>query len=176
MDQIIIDFWKCSLSSDYSDFDFDAAFDEFEPALRFNCTVHGQTTLEEFIQHHDEYYGLNDLECGIADAFTIDNMWIRFTDVDVVEAILKAKFEKFREVFGNNIHGDLAELLERIQPENRPKQTPQLIELFDECIHAEHCNGMIIEDVDLDDLRAQAEEEHKEEQEKFPTDIRKFLV
>lgn len=47
--------------------------------------------------------------------------------------------------------------------------------MFDECIHAEHVNGNILEDIDIEDLREQAEQNWKDEQEQFITNIRDFL-
>jgi len=179
MEDIILEFWRCSLRSDFSEFDWEDAFEQFSYPLSDNVIAHGLGTFEEYLDWHDEYYGLYAMECDLPSWATYDTMWGCFSDVDAVAALLKAKWEYMRDNFKHNVHGDLADLRNRILPENQPKNEAELIALFDECIHAEHATGMILDDVDIEDLREDAEEEWEEEQkekEKFPTNIREFLT
>jgi hypothetical protein len=182
MEDIIREFWRCSLRSDFSEFDWDEAFDTFEPYLARNVIAHGLGTFEEFRDYYDEIYGLNSMECDIPDWAKYETNWGWFSDVDACEALLRGKWEFMRDCFGNNVHGDLADLRDRIG-DRRGLGQAELIQLFDECIHAQHATGDILEDVDIEDLRDEAEDEWKEEQEaaqaerdRFPTNIREFLT
>lgn len=182
MEEIILDFWRCSLKCDFSAFDWNNAFDSYEPYLRQNVVEHGLGTFEEYCDNFNDYYGedtaaiqLESLDWCCTSA---NNIWWQFSGYDALQAILKARWETARKYFENNVHGDLADLLERIQEHNRQYlSTPKLIELFDECIHAQHATGDILEDISIEDLREQAESEWQEEQErkaKFPTKIREL--
>jgi len=179
IDQIILHFWQCSLRNDFSEFDFDEAFDAYEPFLHYNCVEHGQGTFEEYLESTDSLYGLEHLEKQLnkITELHISNDWYTFSGYDSLRAILKAQYELIKETFSDEVHGENADLLIRIQ--NRKGLTePQLISLFDEAIHAQHLNGNILEDCDIEELREQAEKEYKEDQEeksRFPTRIREFL-
>ena len=182
MEDIILDFWRCSLKNDFSEFDWDDAFDTYSCYLKTNCDKHGQGTLEDYKEYMFNVYGEDDLAEQISDIGGLTtyegNAWWSFSGYDALDAVLKAQYERCRASFKGNVHGDNADLLSRI--ENRPRNlsTPKLIALFDEAIHAEHCNGNIIDDCDIDDLRAEAEAEYEEEKERqaqFPTEIRNFL-
>ena len=184
MEDIIKQFWECSLRSDFSDFDWNEAFCEYETPLADNVIAHGLGTFEEFEEYYDNMYGLNAMECEIPDWAQYSTDWGCFSDVDACKALLRAKWQFMGDNFRGNIHGDLAELREKIQHCNRKKLSePELIALFDECIHAQHATGAILEDVDIESLREEAEQEWEEEQEaereekeRFPTNIREFLT
>jgi hypothetical protein len=176
MENIIKKFWKCSLQSNFANFDFDEAFDEYRPYLQSNCVSHGLGSFEEYCDYIEDTYGLETLENEMPDMLVWE--YITFFKYDAMMAALKAHWEAGKKWFETDpVHGELAELLEKIQPYNLASLTePQLITLFDECIHAEHCNGLILDGIDLDDLRQEAEEEYQLLQEKYATDIRAFLV
>jgi len=175
IEEIILDFWRCSLKNDFSEFDFDKAFNEYEPFLHTNCIEHAQGTFEEYVESTDQIYGLNYLEKELdkISGLCYCNDWYSFTSNDALMAILKAQYNVIRKTFETEVHGSNAKLLKRIQ--NRKGLTePELISLFDEAIHAQHLCGDILEDVDVESLREEAEREFKKEN-KFPTEIRKFL-
>ncbi len=184
MEDLILDFWRASLRCNFSEFDFDEAFGEFEPFLAENVIAHGLGTFEEYQDQYDSLYGLNSMECDIPDWAKYESDWGYFSDVDACEALLRAKWQFMRDNFESNVHGDLRDLRERIQPEARRKLSePELIQLFDECIHAQHATGDILEDVDVECLRDEAETEWEDEQaeiqaerDRFPTNIRDFLT
>lgn len=173
MDDIILEFWRCSLKNDFSEFDFDEAFDEFHPYLHRNCAGHGLCEFDDYRDYYDDICGLDILAQKMPQELLIDNCWWTFDEYDAVEAIIKALYERAKATFSGGIHGDNLKLLRRIE-DRRGLTTPELVQLFDECIHAEHANGFILEDVDIDDLRSEAEEEY-EDSKKFPTRIREFL-
>lgn len=175
MEDIILEFWECSLKSDFSKFDWDNAFDTYYPYLERNCIEHGQGTFDQYLDFMDELHGLNSMEVQMPDwcASHEGNLFWYFSKYDAMISLLKAKYESLRENYRTNIHGDNAKLLEKI--DNRGDSEPELIQLFDECIHAQHINGNILEDINIDDLREQAEQNWKDEQEQFITNIRDFL-
>lgn len=175
IEDIIREFWRCSLKSNFEEFDWDQAFETYEPFLADNCIAHAQGTFEEFEEWYDNMYGLNSMECSIPDWAVYVTNWGCFSNVDACRALLRAKYDFMRENFENNVHGDNAILLERLRNRNSLSE-PELIQLFDECIHAQHATGEILEDVDVDSLRDEMEEEWKDEQERFPTNIRQFLT
>ena len=175
MEDIILEFWECSLKSDFSEFDWDNAFDTYYPYLERNCIEHGQGTFEQYLDYMDSIYGLDSMENDIPDwcgSYENNPHWY-FSKYDAMIGLLKTQYESLRENYRTNIHGDNAKLLEKI--DNRGDSEPELIQLFDECIHAEHVNGNILEDIDIEDLREQAEQNWKDEQEQFITNIRDFL-
>jgi hypothetical protein len=176
METIILDFWKCSLSNNFENFDWTEAFDTYIPYLERNCIEHGQGSYEDYKENMEELYG--DLTLELPDWCKYNTLWGSFDENDAVDALLRAKYEFMRDNFSSNVHGDNAELLYRAKNHSFVNDLPKLIELFDECIHAQHATGNILEDVDVDELREQAEEEWKEEQEdktRFATNIRDFL-
>lgn len=187
MESIVLEFWACSLRNDFSEFDWAQAFCEFEPYLDEKVRSHAQGTFEEYVEFHEEMYCMSTMECDIPDWAQYDTSWGCFSDNDAVLALLKAKYDYMHELFVDGPHGELADLRERIQFDARKNLSqPELITLFDECIHAQHCNGDILEDFDVESLRDDAEaawedekaEEAAEQAEKdrFPTQIREFLT
>lgn len=179
MEEIIRQFWNCSLRSNFEDFDWDEAFDEFEPHLSRKLIEHGLCEYDEFRDYFDEVYGINSMESDVMGLYwaVTETNYISFSDVDVVEAILQAKFKAFNDAF-EGVHSHLTDLRDRIN-DRRGLSEPKLICLFDECIHAQHESGEILEDVDIESLREEAESEWQEEQKeknRFPTNIREFLT
>lgn len=175
MEQIILDFWACSLRSDFSEFDWDEAFYGCDYWLARNCTGHGHCSLEEFRQEYEDIFG--DLSLELPDwALYDNNIWGYLNPNAMINAMLKIKQEFLQDLFSSE-HADNYQLLLKVRNRHGMSES-ELISLFDECIHAQHYNGNIMEDVNIDDLRKQAENEWKEEQEekrRFPTNIREFL-
>lgn len=178
----IKEFFFCSLDDNFQDFDFDEFFDEFEILLERKLAAHGWLGGEKMREYYEDMNA--DMEDDIPSWARWSNSYIHISPHTIVDAIFEEMSKQAKDTFGFD---DLMELYEKLQ--DRPTDLPRLISLFDACIHAEHTTGSIIEevDIDLDDLRAEVEEEHEEmleeqrqEQEKvedkFPTNIRKFLV
>lgn len=172
MEDIILEFWQCSLRRDFSDFDWDEAFEQYEPHLERIVAEHGLNGVDRLRENLEDFYG--DLENDIPAWATPQTDWIWVNKYDAVDALIEFLESRLKAVFECGVHGDLKDLLERIN-DRRGLTEPELIQLFDECIHAAHVNGDVLEDINVDDLRQQAEDEWKEEQEKFPTNIREFL-
>lgn len=162
LEEIVRDFFTCSLRNNFDDFDFDGAFDAYLPYLHQNNVAHGLCDFEDYYEYAEGLYA------GGLSEFTIVTGWIHFDENCVKEAIFRGQWEALRDAFSNGTHGDLRELQVRI--ESRGTDLSELIQLFDEAIHAEHCNGFIAE-FDPDDIRSDVEEDEK----KFPTNIRAFL-
>lgn len=180
MDDIIRDFLRYSIRSDFSEFDWSEAFGTYEYFLKEKLASHGQLDFDEFVECFDNMYGTDSAECDIDGLYwaTLNSNWVSVTSHDVLMGILKVQYEACRESFANCVHGlELKPLYDRLQQWHSIGE-PERIQLFDECIHAQHETGMILEDVDIDDIKAEVDEEWKEEQESKPvyvTNMRDFL-
>lgn len=175
MEDIILNFWKCSLNNDFSDFDWDEAFNEYYPYLENNCIQHGQGTFEQYLDFIDSIYSLDSMENDIPEDWSIiQNDFMYTSKSQQVRNLLKYQYDCLREDYENDIHAENAKLLKEIDNRKGLSQ-PELIQLFDKCIHAQHISGNILEDIDIESLREDAESEYEEEQEKFVTNIRSFL-
>lgn len=168
MEDIIKNFWLCSLKNDFSDFDWDEAFEEYYPRLYENCNVHGLCEYESFKEYIEEMYG--DLEETIPEWAVIKTDFTWIGENSAVNALITNMYEQLNSQYSEGVHGDNKELLDKI--ENRGNMTePELIQLFDACIHAQHMTGDILEDIDVDDLRKDTEKEYEEEKSKYVTNI-----
>ncbi|RLI55254.1 MAG: hypothetical protein DRP09_10590 [Candidatus Thorarchaeota archaeon] len=56
-EEVFHKFWRCSLKGDFSDFDFDAAFDMAEERLHTKLAGHGLLSKEELWEYMVEIYG-----------------------------------------------------------------------------------------------------------------------
>jgi len=170
MEDIIKDFFNCSLKNDFSDFDFDYAFEEYVPYLHRNNMEHGLCEFDEYLDNLEELEYLDQVDVS---ALVVETVWCHIGEAELVEGLAKTQWELLKRQFEQcGTHSELYDLEQRVENRGTNLSTPQLVTLFDECIHAEHCNGFILEDVDLDDLREEVEEERKE----HVTNIRDFLV
>ena len=172
-DDIIKEFWLCSLKQDFSEFDWDDAFNELRVPIEQKLAEHGLGDFDEFLefQHDIGCYDLSQLE-----SFTTCTDYIHLDENAIFEAIMRFKFEQFQDVFGGMFE-DLEEMIEKIDKLNKLSE-PEKILLFDSVIHAQHQSGDIFEDTDIESLRSDAEsewEELQEEKNKFPTNMREFL-
>ena len=159
MENIIKDFLRSSIKNDFSDFSFDEAFQEFEYYLKRNLTMHGFCEAGEFIDSYKEFINSDYINI---DAFTLHTDYITIDKDDIFEIICKGIQDKLKENF-KELKSYLIDLLERI--ENRPEDTPEnlkdLIILFDECIHAQHETGYIVDDCNIEEIKEEIELEYK---------------
>lgn len=165
MDEIILEFWRCSLRSDFSEFDWDEAFEEYKPKLHDKLAEHGLLGEDEFRERMECIYGSLDDENAILPEWAVvktDFIWI---DESMVNGwIITGLVEMMKNVFAG-MFSDLSDLYEKL--DNLPDSEPELIQLFDECIHAQHQTGDILDDVDIEYLREEAEGEWRDEQEEI---------
>lgn len=94
MEDIILEFWECSLKSDFSEFDWDNAFDTYYPYLEQNCIEHGQGTFEQYLDYMDSIYGLDSMENDIPDwcgSYENNPHWY-FSKYDAMIGLLKTQY------------------------------------------------------------------------------------
>lgn len=175
----IKDFWKCSLNNDFSEFDFDEFFDEFYPMLDAKLIDHGYTDdVDAFRERMESYSESVDLGDDLPFwAKTRNDFWQINTD-PIIDAICKELMLQIRR----NTECCFSEFDElddlRSQLDDRPTTLPELITLFDACVHACHAYGNILEDetgINIESLRESFETTLDEQENRFPTNIRQYL-
>lgn len=161
----VIEFFLASLNNDWDDFDFEPFFEEFKGHLYSKLLQHA--LVDDFMEF---YHYWNDLYCHAGDLspFYLQTAYIRIDEEDVRMAICQLHYDRCKATF-EDMFCDLIELNEKLEQDRSELELKHLIALFDECIHAQHQNGFILEDyfTDPDDLRSEAEQEWKEEQEEI---------
>jgi len=161
-EELIIDFYLCSLKNDWQEFDWDEAFIEFAGGIQEKLAEHGLTGYEDF-RNREEDYGFVDK--NILEPFSVCSHYVYFPVDDVFEAIMKAKYEAFQNAFGS-MFSDLQEYLDQIQNIGC-FSLQEKITLFDNIIHAQHVNGNIFDDLNTEELKEAAEEMYKTETENY---------
>ena len=151
-EDIIIDFWECSIRNDFSEFDWDEAFDSFWFRLRRIMIEHGYLGLDEYKEYVTDMFG--DLEKSLPEWAGLNNGFVHLSKASIVDAILKSMIDAYKEA---NLHPDLIDLYERLSSRHVLSEKEK-VALFDACIHAEHCTGSVWEDVDIEELREELEE------------------
>ncbi len=159
MDDHIRDFLECSIKQDFSDFDFDTAFYDFYYLLNDKLIHHGFCDEETFIDKYVET--MNDFGFdGDVENFTLSNNYIHISNYDVLEAIAKMHYEKSIDAFANLESFQILDKL-RDKLDNRSNlEENELIQLFDECIHAQHETGSICE-VDIEQLKQKLDKKYE---------------
>lgn len=156
----IKEFFLCSLSYNFTNFDFSPVFEETERSLHRHLLEHGQLGPVE--DHGHEYFQEFFFypEDSVS-TFTVQNPWITIDAREVLQAISDHRYNRYRNWF-KDWYSELEELYSQLQ--DRDELTlHELIALYDSCIHAKHQTGWILQDVgDPDDIRADAEEEFKD--------------
>lgn len=170
-DDVIREFWNCSITNDFSNFDFEEFFQNFEGLVIEKLDSHGYGTLEAYRVHMEKGESLDE---SLPAWVKIQHDWgVWICETEIVDLILEHQMKIQRRDLPSAFD-DLEELKERLEnrdfDSSKPEDLKQLILLFDSCIHAEHASGMILEN-DIDDLRAEAEQnwlnERKEENKKL---------
>ena len=146
-------FWMCSWGSKWYGFNWDKAFESFREPIRYKLAEHGILEYEDFVDAEKETSFYSDHHC---DPFIVETNYVQFTKEDVLEGILKSKYQVFRDTFyAMEEFNTLDDMLDDI---NKYKKLglQEKIELFDSVIHAEHVSGNIF-DIDIGDLRKEFE-------------------
>lgn len=149
MNEVIKSFWNCSINNDFSSFDFDDFFSDFLNKLKMKLSLHGKLTLDDYIYYLNEYYALGVLRDFI---YKGKHSGADFSIEDIKKSIFTPRYEFFRDKYKNNNAYDKLLLLYRKLKNHKRYSTKNKILLVDECIHAEHNNGNII-NVDITELR-----------------------
>ena len=154
VNSIIKNFWLCSVTHRMNEFKFSNAFKSLKPYIYNKLAEHGLIDFEAFKE-----VDFSDVRDSDLIGFTAQTNYISIDVSEIREVIQQYRYERFRDEFeGVGSFVDLQDLLDDI--DNHYGHTQQWkIELFDSIIHAEHETGMIFDDVNIDDLREEAEEE-----------------
>lgn len=156
MEQLIRDFFYASLKKNFNDFDFDEFFDEFLPLLDDNLIRNAQLSFEEYFDWCDGVFDKSSLS-----EFTFETIYTNITVDEVFEAIMRLHYNRLQE----SLKGKFTTLLSlRTKLQTTSNLSPgDRILLVDECIHAQHVSGFIIDDCNPDDIREQVEAEWRGE-------------
>lgn len=167
-DDAILDFWRHSLRNDFTGFDFEEFFDEFGQVLYRRLMEHGFIgDLSEYRQYMEDIYG--DLTDEIPGWGPVETDFTWFSRDEIVDIILERQREAYKNSLGYH-YNDLVNLYERVSSFSPSMLLPESIALLDECIHAQHLTGDILEDVDIESLREEAESEWRDEQEELQSE------
>jgi len=153
----IKDFLRASITNDLKNYDFEDFFTDFMPLLERKLAEHGLLEFEDYLNHAEEFYSFDDLE-----QYTIKTNYIHFDNQNIKDAILKGQFEALKKVFSKlGTFQDLKVLHSKLLSREKLKLKEKIF-LLDECIHAEHVTGAIIEDCNINDLKEDIEQEYKD--------------
>lgn len=160
LESITIDFYYYSLRNELDKFDFEEAFEELEPYFHDKLAEHGLLSYEDFIDNLDNLYGLNYLEDIIPEEFTRNNCYVYISKSRVLDTILNLMYDEYKDAFEDmGTFQELNDLYEQLQ--NPPKSLKEKTILFDLCIHAQHETGDIIEVLDTEWCKEEAQELYK---------------
>jgi hypothetical protein len=130
-ESIVKGFLTLSALNRMDEFDFEAAFQYLRCPIESKLAEHGLGTFEEFCETHDIGYSKTSLE-----EFTYKTNYVCIDADDVLQAILRHRYETFRETFDGTF-SDLAEIIEKIDALD-VDNTKENVILFDKVIHAQH--------------------------------------
>lgn len=164
LEDVLVDFYYRSLHGTeqaFSGFDWEGLLSDLRNPLVTKLNEHGLTNVEDYIQNFRDIYG--DISEDIPDVYTMQTDYIYFTKENAEEAILVAQYNHAKGTFGRYPeYKELKELIAEIDKSSR-YSLKGLISLVDRIVHAEHVTGNIFEDINVEDLKAQAEEMYNEE-------------
>ena len=160
MENMIKEFLRCSIRNEFVGFDFQAFFDDFKLILHEKLTAHGLTTFEDYADLIEGYGVFSDSDLEM---FTLKTDYVYYGEEDVKNAILKGQYEAVKKAFENTFE-DLEDLYKKLDNGISLDALPlkDKIILFDECIHAEHCNGDILDNLDqsIEDIKEEIDKEY----------------
>ncbi len=160
MEEMIKTFLRCSIKSDFNGFNFEEFFDEFMPILHEVLTRHGLTTFEDYMQWMQDMGDYSDADL---EKYTLETDYVYYGPQQVREAIMKGQFEACKKVF-HSTFSDLEELHKKLMRYSTELPLKDKIILFDECIHAQHCNGSVLDNLNesIDDIKEEIDQEYAE--------------
>jgi len=160
-EELIKHFLRCSTLNDWSNFDFEAAFDTIRTPIKQKLAEHGLLELKDYIEYMEDLVCPGDIE-KLESSWGIDNNYVYLSGNEIYEAILKCQYDKMRETFESyDTFKDIKEIYDKIE-RSYNNSLQENINLFDSCIHAEHVNGNILCDfcdIDIDSLKSDVESE-----------------
>jgi hypothetical protein len=110
IEDMIKEFWICSLKNSFEEFDFEEFFQEFEGRLYSKLSEHGYLSLRDY-RHRMEDYGIN--EDSISDWMVIQNDFVYMSKFEVLNIILELQMKAYREQLPSTFD-DLEDLYHRL--------------------------------------------------------------
>ena len=154
-EEVIKHFWRCSIKQDFSSFDWEQAFDNLSGEIKRKLAEHGFLGYDEYVENEE---GMGMWDKNDLNTFTNSTDYIQITEDDLIEAILKYKYQRFKVTFEDySTFQDLHKLYNEIEAISvDDAEQKDLVILFDKLIHAEHETGLIL-DIDIEELRKEVE-------------------
>lgn len=146
MEERLESFFHLSLKGKIHLFDFDGFFKEFTSILHERLALNSQLTFEEYKEWADGVYSKNPLE-----EYTIFTSWNSLTKDHIFEAVCRCQYNSQREAL-SGMYEDLLSLYKKLETASNLSISDKVL-LVDECIHAQHVTGEILEDCDPDEIR-----------------------
>lgn len=156
MENMIKDFLRDSIKGNLELYDFEEFFNDFRNTLGYKLSEHGILGFDNFEERQEELYDFSGL-----DQYEIITDYVYFSNEDVKNAILQAQYEVLKDTFeDDSTFQDLKVLYEKLEFTSNLSLEEKTL-LFDSCIHAEHITGMILDDINMEDLKEEIEKEFK---------------
>jgi hypothetical protein len=143
----IIEFWKLSERKP-NKFDFTSFISEFTCLIESKLARHGQLSYEQYINSISSLYDFNTLELFVYNSEHTNSEW----NLDSIKRLIfYPRYEHFRDIFKENKrYIKLLDLYQRVLDKNYGN----VVLFVDECIHALHNSGFLI---DIESLRREYE-------------------
>jgi hypothetical protein len=143
----IKEFWKLSDGKE-SQFNFNLFIGTFLPVLEDKLASHGQLSYEKYLESITPLYDFNILNQFVYTSIHTDKEW---SFENIRDLIFRPRYEHFKNTFGSN-----ARYINLLKLYNKIKSPiiENIVLLVDECIHALHNSGFLI---DIEQLRKEYE-------------------
>lgn len=147
LEKQIIEFWKFSEKKKHN-FNFKLFIDTFLPILENKLARHGQLSYEMYLDSISSFYDFDILKLFAYKSKHTNSEW---SFENIKDFIFKPRYEHFNAIFkGNQRYINLLNLYHKIKS---PIYDNGVL-LVDECIHALHNSGFLI---DVESLRKEYE-------------------
>ena len=142
-------YWKCSINNDFNNFDFFPFFFDFLIILEDKLALHGQLSLEKYIEHLSMYYDFKSLGEFVYESKRTNQSY----DIKKIkELIFKPRYEEFKKSYIDDFfYIKLLKLYKDLKKSKFDNLEKNII-LMERCISAEHCSGRLI-GLDIDKMR-----------------------
>jgi len=155
-EELIVKFWQQHINGNIDNDLLDKIYDEFIYYLSDKLNEHGLLGFDDFYEYHSERL-IYDI-CGFdkfTDNFCYTNELYNYslTKDDVLEVLIKLKWEKCRDAFSQlESFKKLIKLYEDFKG-FYSKDKHEKVMLIDRLIHAQHETGDLIDSIDIPYLR-----------------------
>ena len=156
IENFIYEFYYRSLQGTLKEFEFNEAFAALRVPMKDKLAEHAICDEETFIESQIEHW----VGTGAYDslqALTVQSDYVYFGQEEIAECLAKGLYQHMQGAFFN-IFDDLKEYFNMTQ---NVLTTQEATYLFDNIIHYEHTSGLLLDGVDTESIKEQAEEDYK---------------